>query len=196
VKNFLTVTMISVGVPMMLMGDEVRRTQRGNNNAYGHDNEINWLDWTLIARHADVHRFVQLLIAPRLLVDVEHEYRQLSLNQLLREAKISWHGVKLGLPDWSDRSHSLALSAEMRKERLLLHMMLNAYWDPLDFELPPVDGADPNSWRRWIDTAVDSPHDIVEWQAAPLVPGCTYRAEARSVVVLFTTLPMVGGRPR
>ena len=57
-KNFLTVTLLSLGVPMILMGDEVRRTQRGNNNAYCQDNEISWFDWTLVEKHADVHRFV------------------------------------------------------------------------------------------------------------------------------------------
>ena len=101
VKNFLTVTMLSLGVPMIVMGDEVRRTQHGNNNAYCQDNETSWFDWTLLARHADVHRFVKLLIARRLMRDVEHERRRMSLNQLLREAKHAWHGVKLNQPDWS-----------------------------------------------------------------------------------------------
>ena len=67
VKNFLTVTMLSLGLPMILMGDEVRRTQHGNNNAYCQDNETSWFDWTLLAKHADVHRFVTLLSAQRLL---------------------------------------------------------------------------------------------------------------------------------
>ena len=65
VKNFLTVTLLSLGMPMLCMGDEVRRTQRGNNNAYCQDNEISWFDWTLLSKHADVHRFVKLLIARR-----------------------------------------------------------------------------------------------------------------------------------
>ena len=91
VKNFLTVTMLSLGVPMILMGDEVRRTQRGNNNAYCQDNETSWFDWTLLSRHADVHRFVRLLIARRLMRDVEHERRRVSLNQLLqrRETRLA-----------------------------------------------------------------------------------------------------------
>ena len=67
VKNFLTVTLLSLGVPMILMGDEVRRTQGGNNNAYCQDNETSWFDWTLLEKHADVHRFVKLLTARRLL---------------------------------------------------------------------------------------------------------------------------------
>jgi isoamylase len=94
VKNFLTVTLLSLGVPMILMGDEVRRTQRGNNNAYCQDNEISWFDWTLVEKHADVHRFVKLLIARRLLRDVEHERRRVSLNHLAPQANKAWHGVK------------------------------------------------------------------------------------------------------
>ncbi len=138
VKNFLTVTMLSLGMPMILMGDEVRRTQAGNNNAYCQDNEISWFDWTLVAKHADVHRFVTLLNARRLLRDVEHERQRMSLNQMLRQAKSAWHGVKLNRPDWSPSSRSVSFTAEIRKEKLLIHLILNAYWEALDFELPPV----------------------------------------------------------
>ncbi len=193
VKNFLTVTMLSLGVPMMLMGDEVRRTQHGNNNAYCHDDEMNWFDWNLVTRHADVHRFVRLLIARRLLRDMEHEHRRLSLNQLLQQATSGWHGVKLGQPDWQDGSHSMAFSAKMRNDRMHLHLILNAYWEPLEFELPCVNG-DADPWHRWIDTALDSPDDIVEWRSSPLLSGSSYRAEARSVVVLFADIE--SGRDR
>ena len=75
VKNFLTVTLLALGVPMVLMGDEVRHTQRGNNNAYCQDNEISWFDWGLLEKHADIHRFLKLLIARRLLRDIEAERR-------------------------------------------------------------------------------------------------------------------------
>ena len=100
------------------MGDEVRRTQRGNNNAYCQDNEISWFDWTLLAKHADVHRFVRLLIARRLMRDVEPERQRVSLNQLLREAKHAWHGIKLSKPDWGPGSHSLAFGAESKEQGL------------------------------------------------------------------------------
>jgi isoamylase len=185
VKNFLTVTALSLGVPMILMGDEVRRSQGGNNNAYCQDNEISWFDWSLVAKHADLHRFVRLLMARRLLRDVEHERRRMSLNQLLRQAKSTWHGVKLNQPDWSLHSHSVAFTAEIRTEKLLFHLILNAYWEPLDFELPPSESGAKSPWRRWIDTALESPYDIVEWQNAPSFSGSTYRAEPRSVAVLF-----------
>lgn len=188
VKNFLAVTILSIGLPMILMGDEVRRTQRGNNNAYCHDDDTNWLDWTLLAKHADVHRFVTLLNARRIMRDVEHERRRISLTQFIRQANKSWHGVKLGQPDWSHHSHSIAFSAELPKDRILFYMIMNAYREPLHFELPPVRNGSDNSWRRWIDTALDSPLDIVPWQTAFSIPGYTYRAEAHSVVMLFADL--------
>jgi len=188
VKNLFTVTMLSLGLPMILMGDEVRRTQQGNNNAYCQDNETSWFDWTLLAKHADVHRFVTLLNTRRLLRDLEPERQRESLNQLLREAHKAWHGVKLGEPDWGVGSHSLALSAEIPNQKLFFHLILNAFWEPLEFELPPANGNSP--WRRWIDTTLDSPQDIVKWEAAQPVPGRTYRAGPRSVVVLFA--PVAG----
>jgi glycogen operon protein len=186
VKNLLTVTMLSVGMPMLLMGDEVRRTQRGNNNAYCQDNETSWFDWTLLATHADLHRFVTLLNARRVLRDPEPERQRVSLSQLLRGVNPAWHGVKLGQPDWGESSHSIAFTVEIRREKLLFHVILNAYWQPLDFELARLDNAAENPWRRWIDTALDPPHDILEWDVADPVAGNVYRAESRSVVILLS----------
>ena len=116
VKNLFTATMLSVGVPMFVMGDEVRRSQRGNNNAYCQDNDTSWLDWTLLSQHADVHRFVKLLIERRVIRDLEHEHRRVSLAQVLRESKHALHGVKLNQPDWSPPSHSFAISGELKNE--------------------------------------------------------------------------------
>jgi len=188
VKNFLATTILSIGMPMILMGDEVRRTQSGNNNAYCHDSELAWFDWSLLEKHADVLRFVKLLIARRLLRDSEAELRRTSLHQLLAAARITWHGVKLEQPDWNDWSHSLAFGVEIEKEKLLFHMITNAFWEALEFELPAIQERSGSGWRRWIDTGLDSPLDIVEWQAAANVSGDIYRAEGRSVVVLFARL--------
>ena len=185
VKNLLSVTLFSVGVPMILMGDEVRHTQGGNNNAYCQDNEISWFDWTRLQKHADVHRFVKLFTDRRLLRGTEHERQRMSLNHFIRQANKAWHGVRLNQPDWSDHSHSLAFTAEIREENFLVHLIMNGYWEPLDFELPPTFNGAPNGWLRWIDTALDSPNDIVPWREAPPVPGPTYRAEARSFVALY-----------
>ena len=184
VKNFLAVNMLSIGLPMMLMGDEARRTQQGSNNAYCQDNEISWFDWSLLETHADVLRFSRLLNAQRLSCETGPEEPPLSLNQLLRQAKMTWHGIKLGQPDWSPDSHSLACTVQARDEKLFLHVIVNAYWELLDFEIPPP-GKNGEAWRRWIDTTLESPQDIVEWPAAPPVTTGTYGAGPRSVVVLF-----------
>jgi glycogen operon protein len=188
VKNFLTTTLLAVGMPMILMGDEVRRTQHGNNNLYCHDDASAWFDWTLLERHRDVHRFVSLLNARRAQRTLSHETARLSLAQLIGQATKAWHGVKLNQPDWSATSHSLAFTAEIKADRLMVHFIFNPYWQPLTFELPPVTGGPPGPWRRWIDTALDSPEDIVPWQDAPSVRDHRYRADARSVVVLFAPL--------
>ena len=188
VKNFLTVTMLSLGVPMVLMGDEVRHTQRGNNNAFCQDNEISWFDWTGLERHPDVHRFLKLLISRRLLRGTEHERQRLSLNQLIREASKAWHGTRLHRPDWSDQSRSVAFTMDLKQEQVQLHLILNAYWEPLDFELPQAAPAGSPLWHRWIDTALEMPEDIVPWREAPAIVDGHYQAASRSVVVLYTTI--------
>jgi glycogen operon protein len=172
---------------MIQMGDEVRRSQGGNNNAYCHDNETTWFDWSLVERHADLHRFVSLLVDRRLLRDMRHERGRVSLIEFLKKAEHAWHGVKLNQPDWSDGSHAIALTAELRDENLRFHLILNAFWQALDFELPPIDAAREGSWHRWIDTSLESPNDIVPWESAPSVSGSTYRASPRSVVLLLST---------
>jgi len=186
VKNFLTVTMLSLGLPMFLMGDECRRTQHGNNNAYCQDNELSWFDWSRPTKHADVHRFVKLLITRRLLRDTAAERQRMSLTELIRKGIKGWHGVKRNQPDWSNYSHSIALSVELPEENLLAHFIFNAFWEPLDFELPRIDATRPYAWRRWIDTFLQTPQDITEWQDAPSVSQDTYHVGPRSVVVLWT----------
>ena len=178
VKNFLAVTLLSLGLPMISMGDEVRRTQNGNNNAYCQDDETSWFDWTLVAKHADVRRFATLLNSRRLFRDLEPAQQILSLNEILRESNKTWHGVKLEQPDWSETSHSIAISAETPNKELLFHVILNAYWEPLEFELPRAGASDRDLWHRWIDTTLDSPHDIVwsgsrhqRFPAASIGPG-------------------------
>ena len=154
VKNFLTVTLMSLGVPMILMGDEVRRTQSGNNNAYCHDNEANWFDWSLVEKHANIHRFVKHLLARRLLRDVRHERERTSLTELLARAKMAWHGTKLDRPDWGDssRSRRSQRGTSKRKARLPLHSecLLGATGvrvaargrsvAPVDRHVPPLAG--------------------------------------------------------
>jgi isoamylase len=185
VKNFMTLTLLSLGLPMFLMGDEVRRTQFGNNNAYCQDAELNWFDWSLLKEHEDIYRFVKLLIERRLLRDASAQRQRMTLTELIAKGAKGWHGTKLNQPDWSSYSHSIAFSAELAKENALVHFIFNAYWEALDFELPQVTNGEGISWRRWIDTTLPTPQDIVPWQESLSVAGQTYQAGPRSVVVLW-----------
>jgi isoamylase len=92
IKNFLTLTLLAIGTPMLLMGDEVRRTQGGNNNGFCQNNEIFLFDWSLVEKHADIHRFVQGLIALRMNRDLPVERLDMTLNELLREQRCSGMG--------------------------------------------------------------------------------------------------------
>ena len=182
VKNFLTLTLLAQGTPMLLMGDEVRRTQHGNNNAYCHDNETSWFDWTLLERHADVRRFAERLIAHRLNLVAQRRWPdQQTLADFLREARIEIHGIKLHEPDWSDESHSLAFTA-MGPAGGMFHFMINGYWQPLTFEIFKEPG---KRACRWIDTSLPSPDDICELDDARVVDGRTYLVQPRSIVCLF-----------
>jgi isoamylase len=185
IKNFLTLNMLAVGTPMLLMGDEMRRTQRGNNNPYCQDNEISWLDWNLLKRYADIHRFVKLLVAFRGRRDVVIEGSPLSLNELLARAQLDWHGIGLHSPDWSDDSHSIAFTVSSLRHRFTIHAMVNAYWEPLTFELPADDKSQDRRWRRWIDTALPSPDDISPWEEATNISQTTHVVASRSLVLLI-----------
>ncbi len=189
IKNFLALTLLAVGTPMLLMGDEVRRTQRGNNNAYCRDGEIGWFDWTGVERHADIHRFARELIEFRLHRDPRGERFDVTLRELLGKAPVQWHGVKLDAPDWGDASHGLAATMRPLGDRLLLHYMVNAYWEKLDFEIPPL-GVAHEPWRRCVDTYLASPHDVCGWEDAPAVRSRTYRVQPRSLVILMTRDPV------
>ena len=189
IKNFFTLTLLSLGAPMILMGDEVRRTQWGNNNAYCQNNEIGWFDWTLPEKNADLLRFVRRLISARQRRDYTDVAPTLTLNQLLSQARIQWHGVRLHQPDWGDDSHSIAVTVWSLGGRFVTHLMINAYWKPLRFEIPPVPDSSLQGWRRWIDTARASPDDICSRGEAPRVRGATCLVEAHSLVALLAGSP-------
>jgi isoamylase len=185
VKNFLALTIMSVGAPMILMGDEVRRTQHGNNNAYCHDNEISWFDWKLLDRHSDIHRFMKHLIRHRLYRDTTREEYVMSLMQLMERNLVTWHGVKQFCPDWSDNSHSLAFTSKSLSGRLIMYFMVNAYLESLEFEIPEyIDGRECR-WKRWADTSMESPEDICEMHEAPEISEKVYKVPAYSLTILI-----------
>ena len=110
----------------------------------------------------------------------------MTLTQLISRGIKGWHGVKLNQPDWSDYSHSVALSVELPEENLLVYFIFNAYLGQLEFDLPVI-GNGKTFWHRWVDTYLDSPQDIVEWQTATAIPDDTYGVGSRSVVLLWAS---------
>jgi glycogen operon protein len=187
IRNFLAITILSLGAPMLLMGDEVRRTQAGNNNAYCQDNEVSWFDWDAVERHADLIRFVRLLIEIRFLRESVQTEHHLTLSQLVEQAQIRIHGVAPGEPDLAHHSRSLALSASNLSGDPMMYFALNAYWEPLEFQLPDLPDWAQSGWRRVLDTSLSPPNDIVLPTAAPQVTTSTYSVGPRSVVVMFAT---------
>jgi glycogen operon protein len=185
VKNFLATTLLSLGTPMISMGDEVRRTQNGNNNVYAQDSEISWFDWSLLEKHADILSFTKKLVNLRLnLSFTQRPTREISLNQLLRVFPATWHGVQLKKTDWAEYSHSLAVTVRSLSQRRLYHIILNSYWEPLEFELPLWNLE--NGWRRVLDTSQSAAEDLLPIENAPLVNATSYLAQPRSLIVLIT----------
>ncbi len=176
-KNVITIMMLSQGVPFLLYGDEFGRTQKGNNNAYCQDNEISWVDWSLAEKNAHYLRFTRMMIALR------KQYFALSREEFIN--RVSWHGTKLGDPDWIGASRTLAFQMHGWHGQPDLHVMFNMHWDWQRFALPQRAGK--HRWRRLVDTRLVSPDDIVEdAQCVPLNPGDHYSLCPRSIVILIS----------
>ncbi|MDJ0678034.1 MAG: glycogen debranching protein GlgX [Calothrix sp. MO_167.B42] len=182
IKNVFTILFLSQGTPMFLMGDEVRRTQQGNNNAYCQDNELSWFDWSLVSKHNDLLTFVKKLIH---FIQALASFRQENFLEVIHNSQkphLIWHGIYLGQPDYGEYSHTLACSLCHPEKGEHLHIMLNAYWEPLNFELPPLSG---NYWHRIIDTSLPAPYDFSELETAEKIDGDSYLVQGRSSVVLM-----------
>jgi glycogen operon protein len=190
-KNAAAILLLSQGVPMILMGDEVARTQHGNNNAYCHDTELSWLDWTLLDRNPDLLGFFKSCIAFR------HAHPVLRNREHLHNADyvgsgrpdISWHGTRAWSPDWSGGSRILAFMLDGRHARGGtvadddVYVALNAHWEPHEFELPaPRDG---RRWHVFANTGAPPPGDVWEPGAEPLLEDQrSMFIGPRSIVVL------------
>ncbi|MGK7948781.1 MAG: glycogen debranching protein GlgX [Xenococcaceae cyanobacterium] len=183
IKNFLTILFISQGTPMLLMGDEVRRTQLGNNNAYCQDNELSWFDWSLLTKHNGLLRFVKKLIHFIQGLAIFRQEKFLEVTYASQEPHLIWHGQYLGQPDWREESRHLAFSLCHPANGERLHIILNAYWKPLNFELPPLEPG--KYWHRIVDTALPAPNDFSDLETAVKINQESYLVTARSSVILM-----------
>jgi glycogen operon protein len=182
VRNLVATLLLSQGVPMLLAGDELLRSQGGNNNAWCQDNEMSWVDWGLATRNGDFLRFVREMIALR------RRHPALRRRRFFRDGDIVWHGTQPFRPDFSSKSRILAFALDggrtLREPDRDLYVAFNAWIDPLGFTIPPSPGG--RRWRRTVDTALASPLDIVGLDEGPLVPaGTVYNVAPHSAVVLI-----------
>ncbi|MDX1934975.1 MAG: glycogen debranching protein GlgX [Capsulimonadales bacterium] len=184
-KNFLLILMLSQGVPMLTAGDEVMRTQKGNNNPYCQDNEITWFDWTLTEKNADLLRFCSAVTHRRRNYNELHRPRFFTGKMNERGVPdISWHGCQLNAPGWGDpNGRVLAYTMAGFENDPDLHVMMNMHHEGLTFELPVISG---RKWFRTVDTSLPSPHDIEEWGEEVEITGHSYFVNARSIVVLLS----------
>jgi len=179
-RNFLTLLFMSQGVPMLLAGDELVRTQRGNNNAYCQDNEVSWVDWTLRERNADLVRFASRLIRFR---KAHPSLRRRTFFEDESSPPVAWHGAKLGKPDWSPESRCLAMHLLPANGDEPIYLIANAHWEARAFELARLGPG--KSWRRFADTSLPPGEDALEpGSEVGVASPRSYLAGPRSVVVL------------
>jgi isoamylase len=180
-KNFFTILLLSRGVPMLLAGDEIGRTQHGNNNAYNQDNATSWFDWALTSANHDLLRFVRKLIAFRKAHPAlwQPSFYSGALNER-GLPDITWHGTALNSPGFNDPDgRAIACTIAGIGGTADLHVMLNMFWEPLAFEIPPY-----GRWHEAIDTHERSPRDIRDDGDSPEVTSRTRTVDGRSIAVL------------
>ena len=183
-KNAIAILLLSQGVPMLLAGDEVLNTQKGNNNGYCQDNELTWFDWRLLQTHADMLRFVQQMIALRKRHPSLMRRRFLSGAEVENRniADVSWHGIELDAPLWNDYdarvlAFTLAAAADGEAD---IHVMLNFSDTDIAMALPAIEG---RALRLALDTSLATPDDIVSPQDQTPFNDKRYTVAARTVVV-------------
>jgi len=191
-KNALTLLFLSQGVPMIYMGDECNRTQRGNNNAYCHDEPWNWFDWSLTAKNEGLLRFHRALAAFRVAQPALRREEFLTGLDVVGSGypDVSWHGVKAWKPDWTFGSRSVAFMLCGRHTKAVggppdfIYAVFNMFYEPLTFELPVLPKK--MQWFRVIDTALPEPDDIATPGSEPkLTSQATLTVTERSVIVLI-----------
>lgn len=176
-KNFIFTLMFSLGIPMILMGDEYGRTAQGNNNTWCQDNALNWFLWNELENEASFFRFYASMIQLR------KALKNYFPEGFHRKEDIDWHGIQARFhPDWSQESRFVALTIKNKEKKEDLYIAFNAYHYELNVLLPPH--AQGKTWARIVDTALPSPQDFSD-KPHPLPPFKQfYKMEAHSALLL------------
>ncbi len=179
IKNFLLTLFVSRGVPMLLGGDEFRRTQRGNNNAYCQDNEVSWFDWSLLEKHKEIYRFTRGMIAFR------HAHPVLRRENFYTDADIEWFAPNGAPPDWANQSQKSFACRILGQTEPDLFLLFNADNRSVDYALPGLPAG--KIWRLAVDTSRTAPDDLCDPGKEPSLQGqIGFRLEPRSSAILLT----------
>jgi len=189
IRNALAILMISQGVPMLLMGDEIGRSKKGNNNTYCHDNELNWLDWSLLAKNTDLFEFVKNCIAFRKAHPILRQSHFLNQDDSGRGyPEITWHGIRAWNPDFSDSSRTSAFMLcgkqihENHKDDYI-YVAMNMHWESHCFEIPNLHKS--IQWHVFANTGIKAPEDSWEVGYEPLLENQQeILVGSRSVIIL------------
>jgi glycogen operon protein len=179
IKNALLTLFISRGVPMLLGGDEFRRTQRGNNNAYCQDNEVSWFDWSLLEKHKEIQRFTRGMIAFR------RAHLVLRRESFYTDEDIKWFAPNGATPDWADQRQKSFACLILGQTEPDLFLLFNADTRSVDFSIPALPGG--KIWRLAVDTSRTAPDDLFDSGKEPSMQGqIRFCLEPRSSAILLT----------
>jgi glycogen operon protein len=178
IENFLLTLFIARGVPMLLGGDQFRRTQGGNNNAYCQDNETSWYDWSCLDKHGGILAFTRGMTAFR------RAHPILSKEQFYTDAEIDWFGPYGGSPNWSDWNAKQFACLIHEDQMKSLYLMFNAWTESADFSLPRL--LPGTRWYLAVDTSGDAQQDLFALGTEPLWEDPrTYHVRPRSSAILL-----------
>jgi glycogen operon protein len=179
IKTFLLTLFVSRGVPMLLGGDEFRRTQRGNNNAYCQDNEVSWFDWSLVEKHKEIQRFTRGMIAFR------RAHSVLRREVFYTDADIKWFAPNGSIPDWTDPRQKSFACLILGQTEPDLFLLFNADTRSVAFSIPVLP--ENRIWRLAVDTSRTAPDDVYEPGKEPSLQGqVSFWVEPRSSAILLT----------
>ncbi|NES69896.1 MAG: glycogen debranching enzyme, partial [Okeania sp. SIO2D1] len=191
-RNAIAIMMVSQGVPMLLMGDEIGRSKNGNNNTYCHDSELNWLNWELLETNAELFKFVKNCIAFRKAHPVLRNHNHFRNQDYARSGNldITWHGTQTWNADWSAHSRTIAFmlcgqhAREATEQDNDIYVAMNMHWENLWFEIPGL--SDGKKWHVFANTGCTPPEDAWAPGTEPVLENQQgLMVGDRSVVILI-----------
>jgi glycogen debranching enzyme GlgX len=176
VKNFLVALFMSQGSIMMLMGDEYKRSKRGNNNTWCQDSPLSWCNWNEVFEHKELSTLISTLIALR------KESRCFHQNRFLTGEDVQWHGTSLHIPRWDQENQVVACSLKDDDHEVRLFLGFNASPIEQHVEIPPLEG---RTWHCVVNTSKHPPEDIFQLHRGPRVLAHAIKMIPHSAIVLY-----------